>query len=875
MTHSEVEPIPWKSTEGFPTMAMKTEECTAFQNWESATICLDGPLCAPLRVHPAEDWWADYWLDLYVRKKYFDVKKKELKDPTMYHGGRLWVKGKILVPYQREQEVISRYHDSPAAGHWGVSRTTAMLKRNHIFGNMLRKVRAYVRTCDICQRGKADTRLPRGHAQSLEIPVRKWESISVDFISLPATVFGGSCEVDEVLTVTDRATKMVHLIPCHHTMDARTVAQLFWWEVVRYHGMPRSIVSDGDKLFMSMFWTELMKFLDVQLRRSSPYHPQTNGQAERTNQTLKQVFRTLLLEKPDSRWVDLLVLAEISINSAPIANMEYSPFYLNYGYHPTFWWDLPETEEPGPEDRKEVVRETVRRMKTEWKVVRAAFHREQQKALAYANRKRANYDFRVGQDVLITRRRHYKGQFGAGKGPLAPRAVGPFTIIRAITPNTFVLDIPKEVRGRATPVFHSRDLIPYETRMLDPVGMLPEDEGSQPPHEDDGDGDPDPGGDVPEFFDPEELREFLAGSSRDTGRSDSPLPPYLPEDPDPAVLPEEDADSRDRDESSDSQEEMDEVEVRPPLTEGAPDSGAPPESTPPRPGEEYEEVEDPGETEELGDDSFPAEDQGEVEGEQELQRGRLRNQAEPAQVLPPSITPQLRWWIDRIRAGDESLDITHGPAGQEETAEVTEQLPDPRGTEESAGEGRGHHPSDPSLSAISEDRFGEVVLKKLERHLPLPAYGAVEDVKMKPEILMRMCQNLLVTPCIDLFASANHHQFPRYYTADPEDGAALGHNAFAYEWSPEVCLYANPPWTLIPLVLAKICADKSRVLLVTPNWPAAPWFPLLTAVAIRQQEWAGRIYLDEAGRLRPPPRWRTLFTYVVGKAVDGSESPLR
>ena len=85
----------------------------------------------------------------------------------------------------------------------------------------------------------------------------------------------------------------------------------------------------------------------------------------------------------------------------------------------------------------------------------------------------------------------------------------------------------------------------------------------------------------------------------------------------------------------------------------------------------------------------------------------------------------------------------------------------------------------------------------------------------------------------------------------------------------------KPTVDVNPLVLAKICADKSRVLLVTPNCPAAPWFPLLTAFAIRQLEWAGRIYLDEAGRLRPPPRWRTLFTYVVGKAVDGSESPLR
>ena len=116
--------------------------------------------------------------------------------------------GKILVPRRQEIDVLSRYHDSPAAGHCGISRTVSLVKRNYVFKGMRRKVGAYVRTCDVCQRGKADTNLLRGKMGHLEIPVRKWESVSVDFVSLPETTSRSSeVLVDEILTVTHRATK--------------------------------------------------------------------------------------------------------------------------------------------------------------------------------------------------------------------------------------------------------------------------------------------------------------------------------------------------------------------------------------------------------------------------------------------------------------------------------------------------------------------------------------------------------------------------------------------------------------------------------------------------------------------------------------------
>ena len=118
------------------------------------------------------------------------------------------------------------------------------------------------------------------------------------------------------------------------------------------------------------------------------------------------------------------------------------------------------------------MRGMVHRMKYDWKMVREAFKKEQDRAAAYADRRRAYYQFKEGQVVLINRRRHYRGQFGSDRVPLAPRAVGPFRVKRVLTPCTLELETPLAVRGRAVPVFHSSDLIPYETVGVGPEGYV-------------------------------------------------------------------------------------------------------------------------------------------------------------------------------------------------------------------------------------------------------------------------------------------------------------------------------------------------------------------------------------------------------------------
>ena len=96
------------------------------------------------------------------------------------------------------------------------------------------------------------------------------------------------------------------------------------------------------------------------------------------------------------------MLAEIAINGAPISNTEYSPFYLNFGYHPVFWWDLPDRHEPGPGAKKEAVWGMVHRMKGDWKMVRATFKKEQDRAAAYADRRLATTSSRKVRMCLLT-----------------------------------------------------------------------------------------------------------------------------------------------------------------------------------------------------------------------------------------------------------------------------------------------------------------------------------------------------------------------------------------------------------------------------------------------------------------------------------------
>ena len=134
-----------------------------------------------------------------------------------------------------------------------------------------------------CQQVKAEHQRPGGLLKPLTIPKWKWDQITTDFVcGIPKTATGHTA----IWVIVDRLTKSAHFLPINMTYPLEKLARIYIKEIVRLHGIPVSIISDRDPRFVSKFWSSLQRSLGTKLHFSTAYHPQTDGQSERTIQTL-------------------------------------------------------------------------------------------------------------------------------------------------------------------------------------------------------------------------------------------------------------------------------------------------------------------------------------------------------------------------------------------------------------------------------------------------------------------------------------------------------------------------------------------------------------------------------------------------------------
>jgi hypothetical protein len=242
--------------------------------------------------------------------------------------GVVWFKDRLCVPDIKSiwELILKEAHETVYSIHPGSEKMYQDLKKWFWWYGMKREIAEYVARCDSCQRIKAEHQRPAGLLQPLQIPQWKWDEIGMDFIvGLPRT----RAVYDSIWVVVDRLPKATHFILVKTTYNIAVLAELYMSRIMCLHGIPKKIISDRGTQFTSHFWQQLNEALGTHLKFSSTYHPQTDGQTERTNQILKDLLRACALQDKLG-WDKRLPYVEFSYNNSYQASLKMSPFEALY-----------------------------------------------------------------------------------------------------------------------------------------------------------------------------------------------------------------------------------------------------------------------------------------------------------------------------------------------------------------------------------------------------------------------------------------------------------------------------------------------------------------------------------------------------------------
>ena len=399
--------------------------------------------------------------DKKYRIKQGVLKMHEERQSTAYSFWR------TVVPNVQEikLQLLRELHAVPYAGHPGYTRTLEIVKQFFYWVNMTTEVRDFVLDCPVCQVEKGSHQKPGGKIMPLDLPARKWDHVAIDFIvGMPR-----QDNYDAILTVVDKATKMCHFIPCTEKISAKEVAQVYWREVGRLHGIPSVIISDRDVRFTSRFWRELWRVLGTNLRMGSGYHPESSGQVEKMNQLLEQTLRCTVHQLGEGRnWVEMLPAVEFAVNNTPNRTTGYSAFYLNYGFHPLHPLQLLHS---CTDSFVENVVSFVPRLQGNFNRAQEQLTKAKEQMIRQEDQHRRTVEFEVGQQVLLSTRYI---RFRNCPQKLQKRFVGPFEIKRKISRAAYELQLPEH--WSIHPVFHVSLLKPWRQSIWSsPVDLQPED----------------------------------------------------------------------------------------------------------------------------------------------------------------------------------------------------------------------------------------------------------------------------------------------------------------------------------------------------------------------------------------------------------------
>ncbi|KAI3815735.1 hypothetical protein L1987_15415 [Smallanthus sonchifolius] len=365
-------------------------------------------------------------------------------------NGLLYYLNRIWVPDRDDLRIflMNEAHKTRYSIHPGADKMYQDLRQQYWWPGMKKDISLYVAKCLTCSKVKAEHQRPSGLLEQSEIPVWKWENLAMDFITkIPRTSSG----YGSIWVIIDRLTKSVHFLPIREDYRVRKLAQIYIDEIVSRHGVPLNIIYDRDARFTSRFWQSLQTALGTRLDLSTTYHPQTDGQTERTIQTLEDLLRACVIDF-GGNWDSHLPLIEFSYNNSYHTSINMAPFEALFGHKcrsPICWNEIGEAQITGPE----LIQETSDKIIQIRDSIRVARSRQK----SYADKRRKPLEFQVG-DLVLLKVSPWKGVIRFGKkGKLAHRYVGPFKILERIGKVAYKLELPPSL-GNVHPTFHVSNL---------------------------------------------------------------------------------------------------------------------------------------------------------------------------------------------------------------------------------------------------------------------------------------------------------------------------------------------------------------------------------------------------------------------------------
>ncbi|GKD32019.1 putative reverse transcriptase domain-containing protein [Tanacetum coccineum] len=318
-----------------------------------------------------------------------DIPKERLEpraDGTLCLHSRSW----IPCYGDLRSVIMHESHKSKYSIHPGSEKMYQDVKKLFWWPNMKADIATYVSKCltggNHVQRVKAKHQRPSGLLVQPEIPEWKWDNITMDFITkLPRSSQG----FDTIWVIVDRLTKSAHFLPIRENDPLDKLARLYLNRIVARHGIPASIICDRDGRFTSNFWRSFQKALGTDISMSTAYHPETDGQSERTIQTLEDMLRACVIDFGKG-WVKHLPLAEFSYNNSYHASIKAAPYEALYGRKcrsPICWAEVGEAQLTGPE----LIQETTEKIA----LIRQRMQAAQDRQKSYADWKRKPMEFEV------------------------------------------------------------------------------------------------------------------------------------------------------------------------------------------------------------------------------------------------------------------------------------------------------------------------------------------------------------------------------------------------------------------------------------------------------------------------------------------------